>query len=272
MPRRLLLPLSILLVLAASACEVRTTVDVAVAEDGSGEVAVTVRLDDEALARVPDVDDDGTSGLADLAALVRTEDLVAAGWTVGEPAESGEGGAALRVTRPFGTPDEADTILAELTGPSGVLRDLDVSRSTSFGRTELGFSGTADLSGGLEAFGDEGLAAALDGEPVGQDAAAIEAAAGVPLAEAVTFEITADLDELDPGARRGAGDHGGRHDRLRPAGPGAGRGGGGRRAGPGRGAGGPPGPLAPPGVRGRLGSRDRRKCHTPSLGCAPCPG
>jgi hypothetical protein len=100
----------------------------------------------------------------------------------------------LRVTRPFGTPDEADTILAELTGPSGVLRDLGVSRSTSFGRTELGFSGTADLSGGLEAFGDEGLAAALDGEPLGQDAAAIEAAAGVPLAEAVTFEITADLD------------------------------------------------------------------------------
>jgi hypothetical protein len=194
MPRRLLLPLSILLALAASACQVRTTVDVAMAEDGSGEVAVTVRLDAEALARVPDVDDDGTSGLADLATLVRTEDLVAAGWSVGEPAESGEGGAALRITRPFGTPDEADTILAELTGPAGALRDLDVSRSTSFGRTELGFSGTADLSGGLEAFGDEGLAAALDGEPLGQDAAAIEAAAGVPLAEAVMFEITADLD------------------------------------------------------------------------------
>ena len=69
-----------------------------------------------------------------------------------------------------------------------------MSRSTSFGRTELGFAGTADLSGGLEAFGDEGLAAALDGEPLGQDVAAIEAAAGVPLAEAVTVEITADLD------------------------------------------------------------------------------
>ena len=142
---------------------------------------------------MPDVDDDGTSGLADLAALVRTEDLVAAGWTVGEPAESGDGGAALRVTRPFGTPDEADTILAELTGPRGRCATCDVSRSTSFGRTELGFCGTADLSGGLEAFGDEGLAAALDGEPLGQDAAAIEAAAGEPLAEAVTFEITADL-------------------------------------------------------------------------------
>ncbi len=165
-----------------------------VAEDGSGEVTVAVALDAEALARVPDVDDDGTAGPADLAALVRTEDLVAAGWTVGEPAEAGDGGASLTISRPFGTPDEADLILAELTGPDGALRDLDVSRSTSFGRTELAFTGTADLSGGLEAFGDEGLAAALDGEPLGQDVAAIEAAAGVPLADAVTVEITADLD------------------------------------------------------------------------------
>ena len=194
MPRRLLLPLLALVALLASACRVDTTVTMTVAEDGSGEVTVAVALDAEALARVPDVDDDGTAGLADVAALVRTEDLVAAGWTVGEPAESGDGGASLTISRPFGTPEEADLILAELTGAEGALRDLDVSRSTSFGRTELGFTGTADLSGGLEAFGDEGLAAALDGEPLGQDAAAIEAAAGVPLAEAVTVEITADLD------------------------------------------------------------------------------
>ena len=194
MPRRLLLSLLALVALAASACRVDTTVTVAVTEDGSGDVTVAVALDAEALARVPDVDDDGTSGPADLAALVRTEDLVAAGWTVGEPAESGDGGASLTISRPFGTPEEADLILAKLTGPEGALRDLDVSRSTSFGRTELAFTGTADLSGGLEAFGDEGLAAALDGEPLGQDVAAIEAAAGVPLAEAVTVEITADLD------------------------------------------------------------------------------
>ena len=191
--RRIVLLLALLVALLASACEVRTTVEVAVAEDGSGEVAVTVRLDAEALSRVPDIDADGASSVADLGALVRTEDLVTAGWTVGDPADDGDGGARLRVTRAFGTPDEADRILAELTGPAGPLRDLHVSRSASFGRTELGFSGTADLSGGLEAFGDEGLATALDGEPLGADAAAIEASTGVPLAEAVTVEITADL-------------------------------------------------------------------------------
>ena len=194
MRRRLLLPLVLLVALAASACRVHTTVTVAMVEDGSGEVSVAVVLDADALARVPDVDDDGTSGLADLAALVRTEDLVAAGWTVDEPVEAGDGGASLTVSRPFGTPEEADLILAELTGADGALQDLDLRRSTSFGSTELGFSGTADLSGGLESFGDEGLAAALDGEPLGLDAAAIEAVAGVPLSEAVTVEVTSDLD------------------------------------------------------------------------------
>ena len=194
MPRRLLLPLLLLLALVVAACQVDTTVTVAVEEDGSGDVRVRTALDAAAVERLPDLDDDGVSGPSDLVALVRVEDLAAAGWSVGQPEESADGGLSLTVSRPFGTPDEADTILAELTGPSGALRDLHVTRSASFGRTELGFSGTADLSGGLEAFGDEGLAAALDGEPLGQDAAAIEAALGQPLADAVTLEVVADLD------------------------------------------------------------------------------
>lgn len=184
----------LLLVVAASACQVRTTVTVDVAADGSGTVEVTVGLDAEALAQVPDVDGNGARDGADLAGLVRSEDLEAAGWTVAAPSsesEGDDGGAArLRVSRPFGTPEEADVILAELTGPSGPLRDLHVTRSESYGRTEYTFTGTADLSGGLEAFGDEGLAAALEGEPLGEDAAAIEARIGQPLADAFTVEVT----------------------------------------------------------------------------------
>jgi hypothetical protein len=204
MPHRLSFALlSLLLVVVASACQVHTTVTVDMAADGSGTVEVAVGLDADALARVPDADGDGTSGPADLAALVHADDLEAAGWTVSEPqtdgdaadGSSGQSGTTwLRVTRPFGTPEEADRILAELTGPSGPLRDLHVTRSDSFGRTELAFTGTADLSGGLEAFGDQGLAAALEGEPLGEDAAAIEARIGRPLADAFTVEITSRLD------------------------------------------------------------------------------
>jgi hypothetical protein len=207
MPRRLrLILILVLLVAGASACQVHTTVGVEVAADGSGTVDVTVSLDDEALARIPDADGDGVTGSGDLTALVRVDDLEAAGWTVvfltaEESAGSDDAGSApdgavsVRASRAFGTPEEADRILAELTGSSGVLRDLRVTRRESFGRTELGFSGTADLSGGLEAFGDAGLAAALEGEPLGEDVAAIEARIGQPLADAFTVEIRSRLDD-----------------------------------------------------------------------------
>jgi outer membrane biosynthesis protein TonB len=187
-----LLPVAALVVLA-SACEVRTRVEVAVEQDGSGTVEVAVGLDRAALARVPDLDGDGTSGVADLAALVRTEDLEAAGWRVVEPREAGSGTTWIRVSKRFGTPAEANAILAEVTGPSGPLRDLRLSRSTGFASTELSFSGTADLSGGLEAFGDSGLAQALDGEPLGEDAAQIEQRLGRPLAEAFHLDVIVDL-------------------------------------------------------------------------------
>lgn len=195
MPRRLRPTLvCLLLVVVLGACQVRTTVTVDVAADGSGTVEVAVSLDEEALAQIPDADGDGAAGPGDLSALVRVEDLDAAGWAVTDPRASGEGGASLSASRAFGTPEEADRILGELTGPSGPLRDLHVTRTESFGRTELGFSGTADLSGGLEAFGDGGLAAALEGEPLGADAAAIEASIGQPLADAFAVEIRSRLD------------------------------------------------------------------------------
>lgn len=194
MRTRLLLPaLTLLLAVLATACQVRTTVTVDVAEDGSGTIEVAAGLDAEAMARVPDLDGDGTSGPADLAALVRDDDLVAAGWTVADPETGDDGTTWLRVSRPFGTPEEADQILAGLSGDDGGLRELHLTRSASFGRTEFAFTGSADLSRGLEAFGDADLAAALDGEPLGEDAAAIEARLGKPLADMFTLEVTASL-------------------------------------------------------------------------------
>jgi hypothetical protein len=181
-----------LVALVATACQVRTTVSVDVADDGSGTVEVAVGLDADAVGRLPDLDDDGRSAATDLAALVPTDDLAAAGWDVGEPA-SDDGLVWMRATKRFGTPAEAERVLAEITGPDGPLRDLQVGRDDGFAKTQFTFEGTADLSSGLEAFGDEGLAAALDGEPLGQDAAAIEQELGQPLADMFSLEVSADL-------------------------------------------------------------------------------
>lgn len=197
MPRRLVFAALSLVLVLATGCQVHTTVTVDVAEDGSGTVEVAVGLDGEAMSRLPDLDEDGTPGPADLAALVRADDLVAAGWTVAEPDARADGTTWVRATRAFGTPDEAEAILAELTGPDGALRDLQVARRDSFGRSRYELSGTIDLSGGLEAFGDEGLAAALDGEPLGEDVAAIEMRYGRPVAEMFAFELTASLPGAD---------------------------------------------------------------------------
>jgi uncharacterized protein len=189
-----LLLLGVLVVLTATACQVRTTVAVDVAKDGSGTVTVAVGLDADALGRVPDLDDDGRSTTADLTRLVRTDDLAAAGWHVTGPAGSADDGFVwVRATKPFGTPEEAGQVLAEVAGTDGPLRDLRVDQSDSFGRTRFTFEGTADLSGGLEAFGDEGLAAALEGEVLGQDPSAIEAELGRPLSEMFSLEVSAEL-------------------------------------------------------------------------------
>ena len=192
LPRvRRFLPALLVGVLAAG-CQVQTKVAVHMDEDGSGTVEVAVGLDEAALAELPDLDRSGVGDPADLTKLVRVDDLKATGWDVAAPEADG-GMTWVRATKPFGTPAEAAQILTELTGPDGGLRGFRLERHRSFGSTSYDFAGTADLSGGLEAFGDAGLAAALDGEPLGEDVTAIEQRLGQPLSEMVKLDIDVEL-------------------------------------------------------------------------------
>jgi hypothetical protein len=175
----------LVLLLAVAGCRVRTEVDVQVAEDGSGVVTVAVGLDEDALDRVGRLEDE-----------LRLDDLVATGWEVTEPALEADGLTWIRASKPFQTPEEAATVLAEVTGTDGPFRDVAVTRERSFARTRFGFEGTVDLSGGLEAFSDEALATALDGVPLGEDVAAIEERIGAPLDEAFSLQVAVRL----PGA------------------------------------------------------------------------
>jgi hypothetical protein len=144
-------------------------------------------------------------------ALLRVDDMAAAGWDVAEPEAPAEGDEEamtwVRATKPFGTPDEAEAVLAEVTGADGVLRDVTLERSAGFGSTTYDFAGTVDLSGGIEAFGDAGLAGALDGEPLGEDAAAIEQRIGQPLADAFALDLNVALPgSVDAGTGESSGD------------------------------------------------------------------
>jgi len=174
--------LAVVVVLAAAGCEVRTEVDIEVSEDGSGSVTVAVGLDPAAMQQVPGLEQE-----------LRLDDLRATGWDITGPTLEADGFTWIRGSKPFASPDDAGRVLAEIAGESGPFHGFAVTRERSFARTEYGFRGTIDFTGGLERFGDDALAAALDGEPLGEDVAAIEERIGAAIDEAFTFRVAVRL-------------------------------------------------------------------------------
>jgi hypothetical protein len=190
--RRVPLIAACVLLVAATGCQLRVEVAVDANTDGSGHVEVALGLDADALRRLKDLDSDGVSGPKDLKALVRVSDLEAKDWVISGPELGDDGFTRMRARKAFGTPAEASTIFAELTGAKGPFR-FALTRDSSFTSTHLGFHGTVDFTGGLEAFGDAGLAKQLDGEPLGEDAKQIEKRLGAPLSRVINVRVAVRL-------------------------------------------------------------------------------
>jgi hypothetical protein len=150
--RRLLPLLAVVLALVLSACRVEVRAEVAVRDDGTGEVAVTVVADAEAVRAAPSLADDFSAA-----------DATAAGWTVDGPTLTPEGGLVVVARKPFRTIAEAEVVLAEISGPGGPLQSLGLTQERAFAEVETSFTGEGRLDGGLAAFGDSALVAALGG-------------------------------------------------------------------------------------------------------------
>ncbi len=174
------------LVVALSACQMRVEVGVDAHEDGSGMVRVAVGLDGDAVHKL--------GGIDHLRAIVKVDDLTASGWKVTGPAARRDGFVWLEATKPFDTPEQAAAVLEEVAG--GPFHDFHLERDRTFARTTLRFAGTVDFSQGLESFSDPELTAALDGQPLGQDVAAIEKQFGGSLDRLVHVKVAVRL----PGA------------------------------------------------------------------------
>jgi hypothetical protein len=171
----------LLVVVAAvvlAGCQLDVHVDVVMEPDGSGIVTVAVLVDDDALARV-----------GNLESQLRVDDLRASGWNVLEPARA-DAATSIRAVKSFATPAEGSQILDELTGPDGPFRDFDLRVDEGVLGTEYSITGTVDLTGGPHAFGDDELRAALGGDPFGDTVARIEQDEGRPVAEMVDFRVT----------------------------------------------------------------------------------
>jgi hypothetical protein len=158
-------------------------VNVDVSDDGSGTIEVVVGLDPDALSRIG----------GDLAAAMEVGDLEDAGWVIDGPTEESDGYTRVHIRHGFATPDEAAEVFAQIAGEDGPFQDFAVGRSTSFAETRWEFTGRVDFSGGLDALGDQGLAAELDGEPLGQSVEEIEAQLGESLSRLIQVRVRARL-------------------------------------------------------------------------------
>lgn len=168
----------IALVAVLSACRVDTVVDIALAENGSGEIAVTVTVDAAVVAAAPDLTTD-----------LVVDDLVAAGWTVEGPVATPDGGATVTVRRAFTTPAEATLWLASLNGPDGPLSVVALDRVPAERSITYSLSGVGQVERGLASFADATLLALAGGTPY----ADALAAAGVAVDDAVSVTVRAAL-------------------------------------------------------------------------------
>lgn len=179
--RRLrLVPVVVVLVALLAGCQVQGVVSVKVAENGSGTVQVKVGLDDAALARV-----------GDPKTALRLDDLTQAGWKVTGPKKD-ESLTWWTAEKGFADPSQLPVVLGEVAGPD-VLRDVKLERTETGREVTLVLTGQLDLSKGAASFSDEDVAAALDGDPLGGNVAAIEAAEGRPVADLVTARLDLDV-------------------------------------------------------------------------------
>ena len=177
--------LALVAVLVAAGCQVQLVTTVTVEGNGSGTVTQAIGLDAAALARVGDLDQQ-----------LAVSDLEAAGWTVDDPVTEGDT-TWVRAHHDFADADEANLLLAQLSGPKGPYKDLVVTRTSGLLSTTTKLEGTVDLSAGVAMFGDDALAQALGGDGSGGLVQQIEAAEAKPVNEMVDVSLVVDLPNKD---------------------------------------------------------------------------
>ena len=172
-------------VLSMSACRVDSVLTVRIERDGSGTVVLEAVADAAVVQAAPGLAED-----------LRLDDAVAAGWTAEGPTPTDDGGLRIVLTRTFATIDEATVLVQSVSGPDGPLRDVSLVRTGGIGPDGLpdGSDATVELrgalgiEGGLDAFADEALLAAVGATPYANELAA----ANVEPSEAVSFRLDID--------------------------------------------------------------------------------
>ena len=180
--------LLLVLVLGLAACQVEIEVGIGFNEDGSGVVTVDVALDQDAVALAPDI-----------TSLLLTTDIEdpSSGWSYNDPRIDEQGRTSFSASKPFGSPEQLESVLAEIFGSDDVFRDFTFERTTAFAQTDYRVTGVVDLSDGLDLFTDPELTERLGGEPFGEPISDLEGAlAGVTVLLVLDLPVGAEQQEV----------------------------------------------------------------------------
>jgi hypothetical protein len=175
--RRVLIALAAsVIAVVVTGCRVDVTVDVAMVQNGSGAIDVTVTADEQLVQQAPG-----------LAGDLRLDDLTEAGWTTDGPVGTPQGGLSVQLTHTFDTPEQATALIASLNGTDGPFEAVLFTRQAHSTSIDYGIAGRAKVNG-LTGFADPDLLAAVGATPYAADLDA----AGLSPDEALglTFTVT----------------------------------------------------------------------------------
>jgi hypothetical protein len=200
--RRARLAAAVASALVLAGCHASAAVSIRVRANGSGTVAVSVALDRDARLALAGAALKPGASIPD----VPLDDLRTAGWSVSPWRASKGGGSTVELSKEFSGEAGLASVLAELDGRDGALRDARVVRERALLRDRDGVSLVADLEHvRLGIADDKELAARL--RAAGVDVAAIDA--GLQARVKGSFDLTVRVvlpDGTDSTVRLGPGD------------------------------------------------------------------
>ena len=172
--------------LLLAGCHASATVAIQLHADGSGAVTVGVTLDHDARVAL--------AGSATAMPDVPLDDLRAHGWTVSSWRASSDGGASIQLSKPFTGESGLASVLSELDGPDGALRDAQVVRDRSLLHDRDRVSILADLSNLRVGVADDAaLASRL--RAAGVDVAAIDKGLQAQLGSSFALTVRLELPD-----------------------------------------------------------------------------
>jgi post-segregation antitoxin (ccd killing protein) len=178
------------LALLLSGCQAKATVSIRMRADGRGTVAVSVVLDREARLALAGAALKPGATTPD----VPLDDLRASGWSVSTWRPVEDGGSAVELSKGFTGREGLVSVLAELDGRDGALREVRVVRDRDLLRDRDRVSLLADLTDvRIGISDDEELAARL--RAAGVDVAAIDA--GIQARVKDSFDLTVRVELPD---------------------------------------------------------------------------